>query len=74
MLGMDRDPVPTCKMFARSVVVLFLSLYRVFKSMELLFFDSHAETDIVRRFPTSEKVSMSTSGVSQTRCLSLNFF
>ena len=41
--------------------MLFLALHRVFKSMELLSFDSPAETDIVRRFHTSAKVFVSTS-------------
>ena len=39
-LEMDRDPVPTCKLFVRNVVVLFLSLYSVFKSREPQVFDS----------------------------------
>ena len=36
--------------------MLFLALYRVFKNMEQLFFDSPAETDVVRRSPTTTKV------------------
>ena len=36
--------------------MLFLALYRVFNSMEPLYFDSLAETDVVKRFPTSAKV------------------
>ena len=32
--------------------MLFLYLYRVFKCMELLSFNSSAETDVVKRFPT----------------------
>ena len=27
LVGTDGDPVPTCKVFVRSVVVLFLTLY-----------------------------------------------
>ena len=30
LVGMDQDPVPTCKAFLRSVVVLFLALYGVY--------------------------------------------
>ena len=44
MLGTDRDPV----------VVSFLALYNECKSMEHLSFDSYAETDVVRRFPTTD--------------------
>ena len=44
-----------------NAVVLFLALYRVFKSMEPLSFDKPAETDVVRRLPTSAKVFMSAS-------------
>ena len=29
LVGTDRDPVPSCKAFVMSVVVLFLALYRV---------------------------------------------
>ena len=29
LVGTDRNPVPTCKVYVRSVVVLFLALYRV---------------------------------------------
>ena len=47
--------------FVRNVVVLFLVLYHVFKRLELLSFDSPAETDKVRRFPTSTKIFMSAS-------------
>ena len=32
LLGTDREAIPTCKAFARNVIVLFLALYRVFKS------------------------------------------
>ena len=58
---MGGDSVPTCKVFVRNVVVLLLALYRVFKSMELVFFDSPAETDVVRRFPRSAKVFVAAS-------------
>ena len=44
-MGTDRDPVPTCKVFVRNLVVLFLALYRVFNSMESLSFDSPAENN-----------------------------
>ena len=40
--------VTTCKAFGRSVVVLFLDLYRCIKCMEPLFFDSPAEAGVVR--------------------------
>ena len=30
LVGKDREPVPTCKAFVRSVVLLFLDLYRVY--------------------------------------------
>ena len=29
LMGTDRYPIPTCKAFVKSVVVLFLPLYRV---------------------------------------------
>ena len=32
----DEGPVPKCIAFVRNVVMLFLALYRVFKSMEPL--------------------------------------
>ena len=35
--------------------MLFLALYRVFKSMDSLSFDSPAETEVVRSFATTEK-------------------
>ena len=63
LVGMDQDPVPTCKAFVRSVVVLFLALYHVY-------FDSPAEIDVVRRFHTSAKVFLSASAGTQTRDLS----
>ena len=59
LVGTDRDRVPTCKVFVRNVVMLFLYLYRVFKNKESLYFDSPAKTDVVRRFPTSAKVFVS---------------
>ena len=55
LLETDRDPVPTLQVFVRNVVALFLGLCRVFKTMEPLSFDTPAETDVVRRFPTSAK-------------------
>ena len=55
LVGKDRDPVPTYKAFVRSVDVLFSALYRVYKCMETLSFDSLAETDIARRFPPINK-------------------
>ena len=55
LVGTDRDQVSACNLFIRSVVMLFVTLYRVYY-MEPLSFDSPAETDIVRRFPTSVKV------------------
>ena len=30
LVGTDRDPVPACKAFVGSVVVLLLALYRVY--------------------------------------------
>ena len=51
-VGNGPRSVPTCKAFERSVVVLFLALYRVLKSIEPLSLDSPGETDVVRRFPT----------------------
>ena len=69
LLGLDQDEVPTSKVFVRKVVVLFLALYRVFKSMELLCFDSPAETDVVIRFHTSEKVFVSTLAGNRPRDL-----
>ena len=47
--------------------MMFLALYRVLKSMEQLFFDSLAETDVVRRFPMSAKVLVLTSPENWTR-------
>ena len=48
-MGTDRDPVSTCK--ERCFVVPgFVSCI---KYMEPLSFNSPAETDVVRRFPTS---------------------
>ena len=39
--------------------MLFLALYRVFKSMELLSLDSLPQNDVVRISPISEKTSES---------------
>ena len=50
--------------------MLFLALYRVFKNMEQLSFDSPAETDVVRRFPTTANVFMSLSAGNRTKNLS----
>ena len=63
----DRDPVPTCKVFVKSVFVLFLAL--CIKYMEPLSFDSPAETDVGRRFPTSAKGFVSASTGTRTRDL-----
>ena len=30
LVGTDREPVPTCNAFVRSLVVLFLAVYRVY--------------------------------------------
>ena len=46
LLGKDCNIVSTCIAFVRKVM-LFLSLYRVFKSTEPLSFDSHAEAELV---------------------------
>ena len=45
LLVTDQDPVSVCIAFVRNVVILFLALYRVFKSLAQMFFDSPAETD-----------------------------
>ena len=66
-MGTDRDPVPTCKAFGRSVVVLFMALYFVYLVMEPLSFDSPAENDLVRRFHTSAKVFVSVSAGTRTQ-------
>ena len=42
------------KRLLRNVVVLFLALYRLFKSI-----DSPVESDAVRKFPTTAKVFVS---------------
>ena len=52
--GTDQYPVAKCVVFVRDDVMLFFDLYRVFKSMKWLSFDSPTETDVVR-YPTSEK-------------------
>ena len=31
LVRMDRDSVPTCKVFVRSIVVLFLGLYHMYQ-------------------------------------------
>ena len=43
-------------------VLMFLALYRVFKSMEPLSFDSPADTEAVKRSSTSPKVFESIQG------------
>ena len=43
-MGTDRDPEKKRKAFVRSIVVLFLALYKCIKSMEPLSSDSHEET------------------------------
>ena len=52
----SKDQLIRSVALVKNVVVLFLALCRVFKSMEPLTFDSLAETDVVRRFPNSAKV------------------
>ena len=49
--------------------MLFVTLYRVFKSMEPLSFDSPAEIDVVRRFLTYPKIFVSSPAWNQTRYL-----
>ena len=48
LLGIERDPVPSCKVFVRNVVVLYSALYHVFKSMEPV---SLTALRKLRRFP-----------------------
>ena len=45
-LRTDRDLVRTGKAFVKNVVVMFLALYHIFKSMEPLSFDSPVEYPI----------------------------
>ena len=67
-LGTDLDPVLMCIAFVRNDVMFFLALYRVFKSMEPLYFDSPAETNVVRRFrTTSVFVSVPVRNRTRTR-------
>ena len=61
----DRDPVPSCKAFVRSVVVLFLCILCI-KCMEPLSFDSPVETDVIRRFTASAKVFVCASAGTRT--------
>ena len=56
LMGTDRYLVPTCKAFVRSVVLFSWLCIVCIKCMELLSFDSSAETDVVKRFSTSAKV------------------
>ena len=65
----DRDSIPTCKAFVRSVAVLFLAFIVCIKCMEPLSFESPAEPDVVRRLPKSAKVLVSTSAGTRTRNL-----
>ena len=58
---MDRYSAPTCKVFVRNIIVLFLALYHAFKSMEPLSSGSPEETDMVRRFLKFTKVFVATS-------------
>ena len=55
-MGMNREAVPTCKTFVRSIVVLSWLCIVCIKSMKPLSFDSPPETDGIRRFPTPAKV------------------
>ena len=57
------------KVFEKNVVVLFLALFHVFKSMEPLSFNSPAEIDEIRRLPRSTKVFVSSSARNRTRIL-----
>ena len=66
LVGTDRDPVSKCKTFVRVVVVLSWFCIVCIKCMEPLHFDSPAETDVVRRFPTSAKIFMSASTGTRT--------
>ena len=49
--------------------MLFLALYRVYKSMEPLTFDSGEETNVVRRFPIIAQDFVSIPAGNQTRDL-----
>ena len=69
LVGTDRDPDPTCKEFEGSVVVLSWICIACIKCMEPLSFDTPAQTDVVRRFPTSAKVFVSVSAGTRTRDL-----
>ena len=51
--------------------MLFLALYRVFKSMEPLFFDRPEENDVVRRSSKSTKAVVSAQG--RNRALDLPY-
>ena len=52
----DQQPASSSIGVVKNVVMLFLALFRLFKSMKPLSFDSPAETDVVRRLPTAAKV------------------
>ena len=56
LVGTDRDPVLKCKAFVKSVIALSWLCIVCIKYMEPSSFDSLAETDVVRRLPTSGKV------------------
>ena len=59
----------TCKAFVRSVVVLSWLCIVCIKCMKPVSFNSTAETDVVKRFPTSAKVFVSASAGARTRDL-----
>ena len=51
----NQDPVTSSSnVLEGNVVLFFLALYHVFKSMEPLLVDSPAETDVVRRSITAK--------------------
>ena len=64
--GTDRDPVTVCIMFARGGCYVVLGFLSCFKCKEPLSSDSSAETDLVKRFPTSAKVFVSAPAGTRT--------
>ena len=60
LLGTDRDPVPSCMCVCVCCKELLFCCFWLcivcFKSKEPRFFDSLAENDVIRRFPSSAKV------------------